>query len=98
MCVPDPIPNLMVKTAFVKTIQTCLNFAMKKYVLTIMYDDDKDEIESIRETIDENVDALLPDDMYLVNKCITPFFDNNPNQYDELISISVKNVFVIGDA
>ncbi len=98
MCVPDPIPNLMVKTAFVKTNQTCLNFAMKKYVLTIMYDDDKDEIESIRETINESIDALLPDDMYLVNKCITPFFDNNPNQYDELISISVKNGFVIGDA
>tara|TARA_R100000734_G_C3316490_1_gene109022 strand:+ start:1820 stop:2116 length:297 start_codon:yes stop_codon:yes gene_type:complete len=98
MCVPDPIPNLKVKSAFVKTFQSCLNFTMKKYMLTIMYDDEKDEIESIKETIDEAYDYPYPSDTRLIDKCIMPLYDNYPNTYDELMSISMHNGFVIGDA
>ena len=96
---PDPIPNLKQKTTFVKTNQNCLNYYMKKYVLTINYDDELEDIESIEEVIDEQIsEIVLPEDTTLIHKCITPHHDNNPKRYDELMSISVQSGFVIGDA
>jgi len=72
---------------------------MKKYVLTINYDDELEDIESIEEVIDENMpEIVLPEDTTLIHKCITPHYDNYPKRYDELMSISVHNGFVIGDA
>jgi len=72
---------------------------MKKYVLTIKYDDEVGEIESIEEIIDEMLpEIVLPEDTTLIHKCITPLYDNFPNRYDELMSVGVTNGFVIGDA
>ena len=72
---------------------------MKKYVLTIKYNASEEDIESIEERLDECVpDIALPDDTTLIHKCISPFYEKNPNNYDELMSVGVDNGFVIGDA
>ena len=98
LCVPDPIPNLKRKSMFVKTFQICVYYCMKKYRLEIMYDDEKDEVESIKETLDTSSRVELPENMTYIDKCITPFFDKDPNKYDELMLISIDSGFVIGDA
>ena len=72
---------------------------MKKYVLTIKYNEELEDIESIEEYIEKDgTDIALPEDTILLNKCITPHYDNYPKRYDELMSIGVDNGFIIGDA
>ena len=72
---------------------------MKKYVLTIKYDEDMEDIESIEEYVEkESREVALPEDTILLHKCITPHYDNNPKRYDELMSLGVDGGFIIGDA
>ena len=73
---------------------------MKKYVLVIKYDVDKEEIEYIEESIldESEVSDTIVEDSILVNKCISQFYNTDSYRYDELMKLGKQSGFIIGDA
>ncbi|MAG25332.1 hypothetical protein CMI47_07105 [Candidatus Pacearchaeota archaeon] len=71
---------------------------MKKYTLTIVYEDEGD-VEFIEERIEKAENSLPePSDTDLVHKCMTPFMGIDSHVYNDLIELSIEGGFIIGDA